>query len=105
MKPVDVNILLSIISTAMTRLATEKCQTIEQNLAVDLPEVLGSEGELQQCFVNIIQNAIEYTPAEGTVIVESIHEKDNIIVKVRDNGIWNSRGKSAAYFRTLLSSE
>lgn len=52
-----------------------------------LPRVLGDQDQLQQVFVNLIENGIKYTKEEQGVVVTNIRTlQDNVQVEVRDNG-------------------
>ena len=42
---------------------------------------------MQQCLLNIIGNAVKYTPESGNVWVELEDAKDLILIRVKDNGI------------------
>lgn len=45
------------------------------------------QDKMQQCLLNIIGNAVKYTPESGNVWVELEEAKDLILIRVKDNGI------------------
>jgi signal transduction histidine kinase len=47
----------------------------------------GDRSKLNQILYNLMDNAIKYTPEEGTVRVSLKQENGNIIWRVKDNGI------------------
>jgi len=54
----------------------------------DLPEVAADKETLAKAFVNVIQNAIKYTPETGgKIVVDVKKEKDAILCRITDNGI------------------
>lgn len=89
-RPQDVN---SIVAKAL-----ELCRMYRDTSAIafdalyeaNLPLVLGNEVSLEQCFVHILNNAVDATPARGKIQVKtcSIKEKDQTFVQVKiiDNG-------------------
>ncbi len=54
------------------------------------PPVYGDRNRLKQVFINIIDNAIKYTPEDGVVAIEIKYDKksdpDNIIITITDTG-------------------
>ncbi len=64
---------------------------IEKHLPSDLPEITGSEDQLQQVFMNIISNAAEsMESADGGVLridARCSDPKPNIIVEISDTGV------------------
>ena len=50
------------------------------------PEVLADPGRLEQVFLNLVDNAIKYTPAEGLVTLSAQVEGDQVRIEVRDTG-------------------
>ena len=70
-----------------------------QGVAVNLPftadaVVMGDRTRLRQLFLNLVTNAIKYTPAGGKVDIGLGRHPDNVTFAVRDTGI----GISAADF-------
>ena len=53
--------------------------------------VIGDPSRLKQIFINLINNAIVYTPAGGVVSVELAEDKYNAYIKVSDTGIGISK--------------
>lgn len=55
----------------------------------DLPEVTADRQRIEQVIINIISNAIKYTPNGGKidVNVSGIPAKNRVLVKISDNGI------------------
>ncbi len=53
----------------------------------DVLTIKGSKEGLRRAFKNIVANAIAYTPADGTVTITTESLKENILIKISDNGI------------------
>ena len=51
-----------------------------------MPPVMADKNKLKQVFINIIDNALKYTPSEGVVGVQVIHENDTVKILVTDTG-------------------
>ena len=49
--------------------------------------VLGDRIELSRVFFNILDNAIKYTPQNGTIVVSDKITSDKYILTISDNGI------------------
>ncbi|HEY7610752.1 MAG TPA: hybrid sensor histidine kinase/response regulator [Alphaproteobacteria bacterium] len=53
----------------------------------DLPYVLGDKTKLTQAFLNLMSNAVKFTPAGGQVSIAAHKESDTVEVTVGDTGI------------------
>lgn len=51
-----------------------------------MPPVLGDKNRLRQVFINIIDNALKYTPASGVIGIQVKDEGGNIKITISDNG-------------------
>ncbi|MBR1779561.1 MAG: HAMP domain-containing histidine kinase [Clostridia bacterium] len=52
----------------------------------NLPPVLGDKNRLKQVFINIVDNALKYTPENGVVNVSAKAENNFIVITISDNG-------------------
>ncbi len=63
----------------------------DQQLIVLIPEklpfVMGNPGRLRQVVSNLLTNAIQYTPIEGSITVSARADTGQVILEVIDNGI------------------
>ncbi|WP_119072264.1 sensor histidine kinase [Aggregatilinea lenta] len=67
--------------------AAAKHQVIESNLAKTLTPVGIDADALGQAVANILQNAVIYTPENGTITVRTMQRDENAVVEVQDTGI------------------
>jgi len=67
--------------------AEEKGVTLTHRVCCEELVVWGSEEGLDRIFVNLVGNAVKYTPSGGSVTVSLRREGDEILVEVADTGI------------------
>lgn len=78
--------------------AEAKGMHIEAGPLLNLPDLRGDETRLMQILVNLVHNAVKYTPPGGLVRIEAEHIGDSIRFSVRDNGIGISADDLKAIF-------
>lgn len=90
MCPIDINYLVNRAVLILRSMAKEKGITVACSLENDLPEVTVDADRMTQVIYNILANAIRYTPAHGTVKVNTTvgQEQGNncLEILVQDNG-------------------
>jgi len=59
----------------------------EVDVPLDLPYVLGDRTKLTQAFLNLMSNAVKFTPAGGAVLIAAQKGSDMVEVTVGDTGI------------------
>jgi two-component system NtrC family sensor kinase len=82
--------LIDTLQYAVERLASQaSTKNIRLDLQVEneIPPVLGNPARLRQVFVNLIDNAIKYTPSGGAVLSSLDEEEGQIVAQVMDTGI------------------
>jgi PAS domain S-box-containing protein len=83
---VDILNLIRKTVDLMTPQAVSNQQIIITHLPKSLPMVKADAGRLNQVLMNLIGNALKYTPAKSEVTVSAQRRENSIIVEVRDNG-------------------
>jgi two-component system, OmpR family, phosphate regulon sensor histidine kinase PhoR len=79
--------LLYEVIAILERKAEEKGISLETNLDGLKIDIEGDASRLKQVFINLINNAIMYTPNNGKIIVSIKEEDQNVIVSVTDTGV------------------
>ena len=87
MKKISIYKIVNECVYRMNISAKQKSQVLEFNSDLDIPEIMGDKDRIEQVIVNILSNAIKYTPEKGKILVNLCLAEDEIIVKVSDNGI------------------
>ena len=83
---IQISPLLSDCLAIMSSKLTEKHHTLETDLTENLPEVTGDPDKLKQVFINLISNAIKYTPDGGTLRISTAVSENTVEVRLQDNG-------------------
>ena len=81
------NETISKVTELMQTSAEEKGLEFEVKIAEEPLVLVGIEDGLERVFMNLVSNAIKYTPAGGSVMVRAWSENDQIRVEVSDTGI------------------
>lgn len=82
----DLGELVSTTAEQMSLLAEDKGIRVECNAAPDV-FVEGDRSRMKQVVVNLLDNAIKYTPNGGDILLRIAREGGNAILEVADNGI------------------
>jgi len=59
---------------------------LQLDLPADLPQVMLDPERIQQVLINVLHNAIKFTPAGGRVVVAARSSAAAVVVSVEDNG-------------------
>jgi signal transduction histidine kinase/DNA-binding response OmpR family regulator len=60
---------------------------VVKQLAPNLPQVLGAEGELREALTNLIFNAVDAMPEGGTLTLHTTLQGTNVLLEVTDTGV------------------
>jgi PAS domain S-box-containing protein/diguanylate cyclase (GGDEF)-like protein len=69
LKPLDLSIPLDMAIACLSSRAREKSISIHKEIPSDLPQAYGDSDKLQQIFINLLDNAIKFTPEGGEIRV------------------------------------
>ncbi len=84
---IDVRRELNAIADRLSLDARKKGLTLRYTPINDVKTVLGDRDAFEQVIVNILSNAIKYTPEGGSVDMYSSLMFDDVCIKIKDTGI------------------
>jgi signal transduction histidine kinase len=87
LRPVGVGPLLHDIVSASSGLIESAGLVVEFDIPADVPPVLGDEPALRRVFQNLLDNAIKYGAAGGSIRVSARRSASEVSVTVADHGI------------------
>jgi two-component system phosphate regulon sensor histidine kinase PhoR len=79
--------LISAAVDSLRPMAESKKQTVQENVASDLPPTKGDSEKIHQVITNLLHNAICYTPEQGHIRIEAGAVERGVEVSVSDDGI------------------
>jgi signal transduction histidine kinase len=85
-EPVDLTSSLSHTVAVLNAKAKQKSTVVTVHVEPELPLVRGFAGELNQIWANLIDNALDAVPDGGRVEVTATRERQDVVVRVIDNG-------------------
>jgi two-component system NtrC family sensor kinase len=83
---VDMNRLIRVSVDQFEEQIAEREQQVIEKIEPWLPSVVGYPIQLRQMVDNLIGNAIKFTQEEGRITVEAKHEKEQLIIRISDDG-------------------
>ncbi len=85
--PLALDGIVRRVVTLLEPKAQQKGIAVSCTIPSQLPQVLGDRGRLEQVVVNLLDNAIKYTPEGGSVGISVADEGEMVRVSVTDSGI------------------
>jgi signal transduction histidine kinase len=79
--------------------------TLEVDIADDLPAAEVDKEALSQALINLVNNAIKYSPAEKYLKVAARAEGDDILISVTDRGIGIAKADQRRIFEKFFRAE
>lgn len=98
-KKLDINDLIS--KTVSDFQYTTKTHIIEHKSELTTA-VFADRERIAQVLVNLISNAIKYSPGENKIIVKCLQDKNNVIVSVQDFGLGIPKGEKDKIFERFF---
>ena len=84
---VELGPILTEAAESVRPLAEKRSVRLVCTVAPDLPRIAGDKTSLAQVFVNLLDNAVKFSPPGTTVQVEASARPDGLSVRVRDQGM------------------
>ena len=86
-RPIDPRRAVAEVVRLMRAVARSHSIRLEADLARDLPPVLADPRSVRQILVNLLSNALKFSPAGGGVRLSVVLEDDRLRLAVSDHGI------------------
>lgn len=84
---VPVKRLVEAVITRLSRQFEEKGVALETDLKPDLPDVQVDEDRIGQVLLNLVGNALQYTPQGGRVLITAEPRRGEVAILIADSGI------------------
>jgi signal transduction histidine kinase len=96
--PVVVEEIVDRVAATGRQMRGRKELTIDVTVAADLPVLQTDRGKLAQILLNLLTNAIKFTPAGGRVAIVARRAGDGVELLVKDSGIGIPRAELPRIF-------
>jgi len=83
----NLNVIVSSILQRFDYHLKNKNFTTETSLAPEMPAIMADYEAIYEVLMNLIDNAIKYSPEEKYLRVETLVDKDNAVLIITDHGI------------------
>ncbi|HMA77165.1 MAG TPA: HD domain-containing phosphohydrolase [Candidatus Krumholzibacteriaceae bacterium] len=91
--------LIQNVESSMQPYFKDKDLRLIVNISDEIPGVDGDEDLIKQVFINLVGNAIKFSPARGKIYIEAAEDAVSIRVSVRDEGKGISKNKLKNVFK------
>src|SRR5882672_6995296 len=82
--PIELGALAVDIAERLRPVAEKKAIKLSVNIAADLPVVQADAGRLEQVLMNLLSNALKFTPEQGAIALDVTALEHEIEVAVAD---------------------
>lgn len=86
-KPFDINELIRLCVIKNETQITSKNLEIEANFDTENIFVIGDKDSIERVIINLLHNAVKFSNENGRIILETVKNKDKVLISVEDNGI------------------
>ncbi len=94
----DLTAFISAVSGSFSSMAQNKNVELKLDLPPEHFNVFFDKDKLETILINLISNAIKFTPEGGSVTVKARVEKSNLLLSVKDTGIGIPEDQQQAIF-------
>lgn len=105
LEPVSVNHVIKEVLSFIEKEALYRNVKIELEFDDDLPVILSDIGQLQQVFLNIINNALDAVPEFGQITIHGRRGVGTILIDISDNGAGMSPDVARQIFEPFFTTK
>lgn len=85
-EPLDINAIIEENLVTFDKVIKDKKQRLQKDLAKDIPRINADKDKVTQVFVNLLSNAMKYTPESGQISIKTVSLEKEIMVEISDTG-------------------
>lgn len=78
--------IIEIVSLLQNQ-AVHKSISLNAKIEADVSKLKGDTDQFKQMLINLIDNALKYTPEGGAIEVAAYNLENNVVIRIKDNGI------------------
>jgi|GEM_PF-5768559 len=94
----DPKALIEKVVSNLSDAARKKALHLKSNIADNIPIMFIDGMMLERALMNLVENAIKYTPLDGEIVVRAQVENDTLVLTVEDNGYGIPQDMQATIF-------
>jgi signal transduction histidine kinase len=99
LEPVDMKSIILGSCVQITPLVQNKSQKLATDIPGSLPLIRGDGPRLEQVLMNLMTNAVKFTPEGGSITIKAREQDSGLMVAVKDNGIGIAKEDQARLFK------
>jgi PAS domain S-box-containing protein len=104
-RKVNPRALVEEITKTMEPFANKKEMTINVNLEKDLPDLMIDGERIKQVLLNLVDNAIKFSPDGSTINIKTRKEKEDVLFEVQDFGQGIPKDKQGMIFDAFYQAD
>lgn len=87
LKPIDLNQMVHTTEQIIQPSVETKNLQISLDLSPSVPPVWADKDELNRAVINLVENAVKYTPEGGAIAIRTYQEQQQVVMEIKDTGI------------------
>ena len=103
--PASINEVLIELTKFFNKEIVQRCISLKENYASDLPQILLDTKQIKQAFLNILKNSFESMPEGGELSITTRLKDENVEVKITDTGSGINRSDIRRVFDPFYSTK
>ena len=104
-RPASINEVLIVLTKFFNKEIVQRCISLKENYASDLPQILLDTKQIKQAFLNILKNSFESMPEGGELSITTRLKDENVEVKITDTGSGINRSDIRRVFDPFYSTK
>ena len=104
-RPASINEVLIELTKFFNKEIVQRCISLKENYASDLPQILLDTKQIKQAFLNILKNSFESMPEGGELSITTRLKDENVEVIINDTGSGINRSDIRRVFDPFYSTK